>query len=186
LNSTILSLQIQDFIFTKLKSWIYQIHNKSAKIAIDRSPHPSYTFKQCLRQVWWQLSKKCDLLFVYKVFAIFGQCGLFFDHRWSILKLDLEIIKTNLQTIFQDIWITTVATREFTRFSIFISCDLVFHQRYPYSNSFKQLTRQTFWPSLMTYLFHQNRWELFLLLIQVYHVTKNFVLLHRKRYFLTV
>jgi hypothetical protein len=74
---------------------------------------------------------------------------LAFHPRWPIFKLYIEIIKTHLQTNFMDIWWTIVASREFTRFSIFSSCDLVFHQRYPYSNSSNQLTRQASWPSLM-------------------------------------
>jgi hypothetical protein len=41
-------------------------------------------------------------------FAILGQCDLDFDPKGHIFKLDIEIIKTNLQTNFQDIWIKKV------------------------------------------------------------------------------
>jgi hypothetical protein len=70
-------------------------------------------------QVWWQLSKKCNLWSLNKVFSICGRCKLVFDCKWPIFKLDIEIIKTNFLTIFKDIWITIVTTSVLTRFFYF-------------------------------------------------------------------
>jgi hypothetical protein len=51
-----------------------------------------------------------------RVLARFSHSDIVFDPRWSIFKLDLEIIKTTFLATSQDCWIKTIVSRVLTMF----------------------------------------------------------------------
>jgi hypothetical protein len=122
-------------------------YNKRAKMALVRSSDPSNSSEYLPRQAFWPsfMTGQSKMWL-----SIFEQCDLVFYPRWPIFELDLEIIKTNFQTNFQDTCIKTVATRVVTFFYIFSSCDLVFLSKMTYvrthpSNYLNMHSDQVWW-----------------------------------------
>ena len=114
---------------------------KRAKMALVRSPDPSNSSEYLPRQAFWPsfMTGQSKMWL-----SIFEQCDLVFDPRWPIFELDIEIIKTNFQTNFQDTCIKTVATRVLTFCFICLAhVTKFFIQDDPCSNTSEQLPRQT-------------------------------------------
>jgi hypothetical protein len=90
-------------------------------MAPDRTPDPSNWYKDKkiiltkFHDTWVKSVTTGVLTKVIHIWAVWPS----FLSRWPIFELDLEIIKTNFQTSFQDIWIKTVAIRVLKRYFYF-------------------------------------------------------------------